>query len=41
MKGSPYMHRQSASLADALYLRFAFIAPGYRICFTINPWRLQ
>ena len=24
-----------------LYLRFAFIAPGYRICFTINPWRLQ
>lgn len=37
----PYMHSQSASARDALCLRFEFIAPGYRICFTINPWRLQ
>ena len=41
IKGSPYMHRQSASARDALCLCFVFIAPGYRICFTINPWRLQ
>lgn len=41
MKGSPYMHRQSASPVDALCLCFVFTTPGYRICFTINPWRLQ
>ena len=35
------MNRQSASARDALCLFFVFIAPGYLICFTINPWRLQ